>query len=107
MTRQFSLKQPVMAKNWSTEPEWVPVTIIEELGPLSFKVKPQDGTIWKHHVDHFKPLVQSDKSNSSADMDSYPISIILETHQIIANLLSMLKLYLNDIPVEIVGVQTD
>ena len=28
-TRQFSINQPVMAKNWSIGPEWVPATISE------------------------------------------------------------------------------
>ena len=72
-THQFSINQPVMAKNWSTGPEWIPATIVEKLGPLTFRVKTQDGTIWKRHVDHLKQLEMTDSSISSYDMDSFPI----------------------------------
>ena len=55
-----------MARNWSTGPDWVPGTLVEKLGPLTFMVRTEFGQLWKRHMDHLRGL--GDKPLSSDSM---------------------------------------
>ena len=43
-----------MTKNFRAGPDWVPATIVAQLGPLSYLVETQDKLVWRRHVDHVK-----------------------------------------------------
>ena len=52
--RTFHVGQTVMAKNMRAGPSWVPGTIVQQLGPVTYLVDVSDGRVWKCHVDHLK-----------------------------------------------------
>ena len=44
-----------MVKNFSSfGPNWIPGTIAQKRGPLTYLVEVSDGRFWKRHVDHIK-----------------------------------------------------
>lgn len=45
-----------MARNLQPEPAWMPETIMEQLGPVTFVAHVQNGQMWKCHTDHIKAL---------------------------------------------------
>ena len=55
--RQFSVGDIVMAKNFRSGPNWLPATVVERLGPLSYLVETADKLLWRRHVDHVKRLI--------------------------------------------------
>ena len=44
---------PVMAHNFGS-PKWLPGTISQQCGPVTFEVKLEDGRLWKCHTDQLK-----------------------------------------------------
>ena len=43
LNRCFTMGEPVFAHNFLQGPPWLPATVMERLGPLSFKVKSNGG----------------------------------------------------------------
>ena len=54
--RSFTAGEKVMVKNFRSGDNWLPATVTQQNGPLSYTVCTSDGQIWKHHVDHIKSL---------------------------------------------------
>ena len=53
--RIFDIGESVMVKNFSSSgPNWIPGTIAQKQGPLTYLVDVSDGRLWKYHVDHIK-----------------------------------------------------
>ena len=52
--RHFVMGQSVMVKNFRTGPTWIPGTIVQQLGPLTYMIEVSAGKFWKRHVDHVK-----------------------------------------------------
>jgi len=53
--RQFQIGSAVMAKDFRHHGRnWVPATVLERLGPLSYLVETRDHQVWRRHVDHLK-----------------------------------------------------
>ena len=48
-----------MAKNFRPGPNWLPATVVERLGPLSYLVETTDEQLWRRHVDHLKRRTDS------------------------------------------------
>lgn len=46
----------MIVKNFGSGPDWVPGTIAQKLGPLTYIVDVSEGRVWKRHVDHIKEL---------------------------------------------------
>ncbi|XP_060771685.1 uncharacterized protein K02A2.6-like [Neoarius graeffei] len=49
--RNFSPGDPVLARNYSTGPQWVHATILTQTSPVSYTVQTADGRMWRRHVD--------------------------------------------------------
>ena len=47
----FSIGDPVFCRNYAGSPYWVPGTLEERLGPLTFTARLTDGRVWKRHAD--------------------------------------------------------
>jgi transposase InsO family protein len=62
--RSFSVGQSVMVKNFRPGPDWIPATIVEKLGPLSYVIETQDLQLWRRHVDHVKGREDLDVNQS-------------------------------------------
>ena len=78
-SRQFFLGQSVMAKNPRPGPNWIPVVIVERLGPLSYLVETGDNELWRRHVDMLKSCAArgDSTSNTQSEVDygvSSPVS---------------------------------
>lgn len=55
VNRCFNIGDPVFAHNFARGSQWLPATIVERSGPLSFKVKLlEGGMIWRRHQDHLR-----------------------------------------------------
>ena len=46
--------QHVMARNLRPGPDWVPATIVEVQGPVTYLVETDDRQIWKRHLYQLK-----------------------------------------------------
>ena len=44
----------VYVKNFVGSPPWLPAVIIDQMGPVSFRVRLTDGRTHKRHVDHLR-----------------------------------------------------
>ena len=57
--RELFIGQRVMVKNLRPGDKWVPGTIIEQTGPLSYLVQVAGGLTWKRHIDHLRQMDDS------------------------------------------------
>ena len=71
-SRVFSTGQQVYVKNNGAGSVWLRGTIIETTGPVSFRVKLEDGREWRCHQDHLRqaepvtqPVISQDKMVAS------------------------------------------
>ena len=71
-TRHFEIGQLVMVRNLRPGPTWIPATIAEQRGPLSYLVTVENGEQWRRHVDHLKPREDSTfpRNEERLDRDS-------------------------------------
>ncbi|XP_061892151.1 uncharacterized protein K02A2.6-like [Entelurus aequoreus] len=65
--RVFSPDEPVLARNYSTGPRWVPATIVKRSGPVSYTVSTAAGLVWKRHVDQLLQATASTPNQPSVD----------------------------------------
>ena len=54
--RNFMVGQRVTVRNYRPGPAWIPGTITQAQGPLTFIVCMENGQLWKRHVDQLKSL---------------------------------------------------
>ena len=52
--RNFKFGDRVRVKNFCPGPNWVPGTITQQHGQLSFTVCTENGQLWKRHSDHIQ-----------------------------------------------------
>ena len=50
----YELGDAVYARNFGYGSRWIPGLLVENTGPLSFKIESEGGTIWCRHVDHIR-----------------------------------------------------
>ena len=68
-SRDFFVGQEVMARNPRSRANYLPGVVVQRLGPLSFLVEVGDGIVWRRHVDHLKPLLETPTgATSSSDL---------------------------------------
>ena len=63
--RDFFVGQRVMVRNLRPGPRWVPGTLIERKGPLTYLVQVSEGRIWKRHVDHLHETTDTPQDHTS------------------------------------------
>ncbi len=68
---EFAAGQEVMARNFRPGSKWVPGTIKERLGQLTYLVQVQTGDCWKRHVDHILRGAGTGTTDSSRVDDSF------------------------------------
>ena len=54
VTREFSIGQRVIARNYTGSTKWIPGIIRTQLGPLSYEVKVKPGLLWRRHTDQLR-----------------------------------------------------
>ena len=66
----------VMVRNHRDGPDWMPATVIEVLGPITYLVETDSGQKWKRHADQIKdwlspaPRVAQETEQPNSDVDS-------------------------------------
>ena len=76
--RWFTIGQSVMARNFRPGVAWIPGTIVQQLGPLTYLIDVGEGRTWKCHVDHVKeygttPLMPESEEEGNEEPFSYSI----------------------------------
>ncbi len=52
--REFSVGQPVLARDYRGQRPWITGMIKEKTGPLSYTVETEEGGIWRRHLDQLR-----------------------------------------------------
>ncbi len=78
--RTFHVGDLVLARNFGRGSRWVRGCILQQTGPVSFKVKLEGGVTWRRHQDHIRKRASQDSSPSaeageSEEESSYSPSI--------------------------------
>ena len=68
--REFVVGDRVFARNLRPGPDWIPSTIIEVLGPVTYIVETDDGLRWKRHANQLKDWLSSSLTTPSSDPGS-------------------------------------
>ncbi len=55
------------------QPKWSPGTILEAIGPVSFEIKREEGTVIRRHIDHIKTHNITIDESASDDFEGPPI----------------------------------
>ncbi|GBO46544.1 hypothetical protein AVEN_35004-1 [Araneus ventricosus] len=76
--RSFSPNDAVYIKNHSAGPTWIPGTVIEKAGPLSYKNVTPDGRTVRCHIDQMRnrktPLASPQFSPETQENSTIPVS---------------------------------
>ena len=78
--REWFVGQRVMARNMRPGPNYVPATILEVLGPVTYLVETDGREIWKRHLDQLKVFEQSspqvettEQANDHSEFPTIPL----------------------------------
>ena len=66
-TRELFIGQRVMIRNLCPGDKWIPGTIIERTGPLSYLVQVAGGQTWKRHIDHLRQMDDSPQHEQTTE----------------------------------------
>ena len=92
--RELCVGQRVLVRSYRSGEDWVPGTVIERRGPLSYTVQVADGQLWHRHIDQLKEMndsSQKDVIKNSSDIDTQDYenssaealtteSVLIDTH---------------------------
>ena len=66
--RSFAIGTSVMVKDFRHSQQWIPGTIVQNLGPLTYQVDVGDGQLLKRHIDHLaQRQVPTAKTSTTSD----------------------------------------
>ena len=62
---------------WNIQPgqAWVPGTVVERQGPLSYLVQVYDGGVWKRHLDHLYEMNHSPQEDEVSPSHAVPLPV--------------------------------
>ena len=74
-SRSLSVGDSVVARNFSSGPDWLQGVVAKRLGPLTYLVDVLDGRLWKRHIDHVKKCgnashIPESLSDTEIDVDT-------------------------------------
>ena len=74
-TRQLSIGQTVLARNYTGKDKWLPGTVQVKPGPLSYKIKVGPNRIWRRHIDQLRDssVKLDDLRNDAVDLEGEEI----------------------------------
>lgn len=61
--------ESVLVKAFGQKKQWVLEKIVKYLGPLSYLVKLEDGSMWKRHIDHLRKFINNKESEREKSPD--------------------------------------
>ena len=59
-----------MVQDFRSGPDWVPVVVVEVLGPVTYIVETDHGQCWKRCVDQIKSWISRSVTEPNLDSDS-------------------------------------
>lgn len=80
----FSKGETVYVQNFGTGQRWMPATIQEVTGPVSFLVKLRDGKLIRRHQDHLRRRVADSESEKQAESEDIP-EILIDSFPVAPN----------------------
>ena len=77
--RELLVGQRVLVRSPPPDLQWVPGTVIERTGPVSYLIKVADSRIWRRHIDHIRgmpdsPLHQTPPESALESPEPDPVS---------------------------------
>ncbi|XP_060520535.1 uncharacterized protein K02A2.6-like isoform X3 [Cylas formicarius] len=81
--RSFQENDPVFVRSYAPGQRWLPSTVIESTGPLSYKVKTPDGKITRRHTDEIRPRTLTEETVPVSDGQNYDVSRFAESSEIL------------------------
>ena len=51
---KLDVNQSVRARRFREGPQWVAVVVQDRLGPVSYLIRLDDGSLWRRHIDHLR-----------------------------------------------------
>ena len=69
-SRDFSVGQKVVVRNFREGDKWTIGKIVDKLGPVSYFVQCDDGSMWRRHIDHIQDMTVSPKLNTATQNPS-------------------------------------
>jgi transcription initiation factor TFIID subunit TAF12 len=69
--RDFKPGDPVYVRNMAQGATWLPGTIVEVRGPVSYTVSLEDGRLVRRHVDHLRSRELSDANPSNTTVPNW------------------------------------
>ena len=69
---ELCTSQRVMARNYRDQNHWLPGTVVQRLGPLTYSVQLDTGSLWRRHIDQLRCRIgeaQEIRKERSTDLD--------------------------------------
>ncbi|KAJ8385583.1 hypothetical protein AAFF_G00184450 [Aldrovandia affinis] len=70
--RTFTEADSVYVRGYAGQ-KWIPATLIERTGPVSWRVKTQDGKLVRRHQDQIRPRYDWTQTESNLQEESFPV----------------------------------
>ena len=70
LVNEHFIGQRMMARNYRAGPVWIPGTVVERNGPLSYLIKANGGQLWRRHIDQLRE--REDTPREHPLEDQYP-----------------------------------
>ncbi|XP_028660385.2 uncharacterized protein K02A2.6-like [Erpetoichthys calabaricus] len=77
--REFFSGDAVLARNYSTTEKWVPATILQKTGPVSYKVCTRDHQTWRRHVEQLLPSIPVEEAGSTETSEEPSFSELIQS----------------------------
>ena len=77
LTRELSVGQAVMARNYGSGEKWLPGIIIGRQGPVSYLVQTERGE-WRRHIDQLRARIVLENSANQLPSDDCEIDVFYE-----------------------------
>ena len=68
-SRDLCVGQRVLARNFCPGAKWIPGTVVERTGPLSYQVQVAGNRRWNRHLDHLLQSVDTPQASSQEDIE--------------------------------------
>ena len=69
----FHIGDTVCVVNFQGRPKWLAGVLEEQLGPLTFRMRLEDGRLWKRHVDHIRVNIPTESVVRGSEVSRQPL----------------------------------
>ena len=69
----FHIGDTVSVVSFQGRPKWLARVLEEQLGPLTFRVRLEDGRLWKRHVDHIRVNIPTEPVVRGSEVFRQPL----------------------------------